>query len=140
MYTSNNYFVPNIEKLLRTACFTIRQKGREILQEFEITPPQFNALQFLVFDGEMTLCELSNKLFLAPSTITDLIDRMEKKCLVRRDRDNQDRRIIKIKVEEKGYNLINEVISRRCEYIHKLLENMSNEDKEKFISYLELLT
>ncbi|MFZ5352267.1 MAG: MarR family winged helix-turn-helix transcriptional regulator [Bacillota bacterium] len=130
--------IEKIEILLRSACFIIRQKGREILQDFDITPPQFNALQFLN-EGELTVSELSSKLYLAPSTITDLVDRMEKGNLVTRVRDTQDRRTVKIKIEEKGCSLIYDVIARRCKYLDTIIGEMPEADKEKFIEYLEIL-
>jgi DNA-binding MarR family transcriptional regulator len=133
----------NIEKmelLLRTICFNIKQKGREILQDFNITPPQFDALQFLVDEGGLTIGELSGKLFLAPSTITDLIDRMEKNGLVTRVRDEKDRRSVKIKVEDKGFKLINEVIVRRCTYLEGKTREMGLEDKIKLTEYLEIMS
>lgn len=131
--------IVKLELLLRSACFNIKQKGREILQDFDITPPQFDALQFLVDEGEMTVGELSSKLYLAPSTITDLIDRMEKNRLVKRKRDERDRRSVKLCVEEKGLILINEVIEIRQRYMEKLLEGMAAEERSNFIQYLEIL-
>lgn len=131
--------IVKLELLLRSACFNIKQKGREILQDFDITPPQFDALQFLVDEGEMTVGELSSKLYLAPSTITDLIDRMEKNRLVKRKRDERDRRSVKLCVEEKGLTLINEVIEIRQRYMEKLLEGMAAEERSNFIQYLEIL-
>ena len=44
----------------------------------------------------MTIGDLSNKMYLAFSTTTDLIDRMEKSELVQRIRDEQDRRVVRI--------------------------------------------
>ncbi|MGE5631563.1 MAG: MarR family winged helix-turn-helix transcriptional regulator [Caulobacteraceae bacterium] len=137
MEKNNN--IEKMELLLRTICFNIRQKGREILQDFDITPPQFDALQFLVDEGELTIGELSSKLFLAPSTITDLVDRMENSSLVKRIRDSKDRRSVKICVEDKGYRLINEVIDRRRNYLEELVKDMKKEDRERFIAYLEML-
>ena len=131
--------IERIELSIRTICFNVKQKGREILSNFDITPPQFNALQFLVKEGEMTVSELSSKLYLAPSTITDLIDRMENGNLVERIRDTKDRRTVKIKVKEKGFSLIDEVIAKRCSYIESLLRDMSEDDKGRFIEYLGLL-
>lgn len=131
--------VSKIELLLRSICFDIKQKGREILADFDITPPQFNALQFLVDEGELTVSELSSRLFLAPSTITDLIDRMEKNALVIRIRDDKDRRIVKIRVQDKGNRLINQVIAKRCDYLNSLLKDMSYEDMQKFIGYLNFI-
>jgi len=133
----------NIEKmelLLRTVCFNIKKKGREILQDFNITPPQFDALQVLVDEGELTIGDLSSKLFLAPSTITYLVDRMEKNCLVVRVRDDKDRRSVKIKVEDKGFKLIDEVVKRRCTYLEETTKKMNLEDKIKLTDYLEMMT
>ncbi len=132
--------VAQIELLLRNICFEIKQKGREILADYELTPPQFNALQFLVDEGAMTISELSNKLYLAPSTITDLIDRMEKSALVQRTRDSQDRRLVQVQVQEKGYQVIEQVISRRCNYLKTLMKDMNLEDMKRFIGYLEGIT
>ncbi len=133
----------NIEKmelLLRTVCFNIKKKGREILQDFNITPPQFDALQVLVDEGELTIGDLSSKLFLAPSTITYLVDRMEKNCLVVRVRDDKDRRSVKIKVEDKGFKLIDEVVKRRCTYLEETTKKMNLNDKIKLTDYLEMMT
>lgn len=135
-----NASIGRIELLLRNICFEIKQKGREILADYELTPPQFNALQFLVDEGALTISELSSKLYLAPSTITDLIDRMEKSALVQRTRDNGDRRIVKVQVQERGYQVIEQVISRRCSYLKALMKDMNLEDMNQFIGYLEEIT
>jgi MarR family transcriptional regulator, organic hydroperoxide resistance regulator len=136
---NSNNNIANIELLLRKICFKVKQKGREILDDYCITPPQFDALQLLAAEGEMTVSELSNRLFLAPSTITDLIDRMEKNEHVTRTRDTKDRRIVKIKAMEKGKILIDEVIGRRCEYVDALLKDVDEADKGKLLGYLKIL-
>jgi len=130
--------ISEIELLLRQVCFQIKKNGRVILEEFSITPPQFDALQYLVNCGEHTISELSTKLYLAPSTITDLVDRMEKNDLVERVRSTEDRRTVKVRVLPKGHKLIEEVINLRREYIDKTLIELSSEDKEQFIKYLSI--
>lgn len=131
--------VCKIELLLREVCFKVRTNGRSILSDFNITPPQFDALQYLIDEGGMTISELSSKLFLAPSTITDLIDRMEKNKLVIREKSTEDRRLVKVKVLSKGYNLIDNVINIRREFVNRLLEDMPNEDRIKLVNYLQIL-
>lgn len=71
-----------LEKELRHISALIKQKGREILSNYTITPPQFIALQWLHEIGDMTIGDLSNKMYLAFSTTTDLVDRMEKMRLL----------------------------------------------------------
>lgn len=120
--------VAQIEKSLRRISDIVKQKGREILNEFPITPPQFVALQWLHEYGDMTIGELSSKMYLACSTTTDLVDRMEKNELVERVRDVNDRRVVRIHLLDKGTTIIQEVIHQRQAYLQGVLENFSKED------------
>jgi MarR family transcriptional regulator, organic hydroperoxide resistance regulator len=120
--------VADIEKDLRYISGIIKQKGREILSNYTITPPQFVALQWLFEEGDMTIGELSNKMYLAFSTTTDLVDRMEKNNLVKRVRDPNDRRVVRIHLLEEGGRIIEEVIKKRQEYLQEVLKNFSVEE------------
>lgn len=131
--------VTNIEKHLRKVDYIIRRKGREILADFDITVPQFTALQILINRGNMTIGELSQKMDLACSTITDLIDRMEKSKLVVRQRDENDRRVVRIKVLDKGYDILEQVMKKRIGFLDEKLAVLSNEEKASLDKGLESL-
>jgi MarR family transcriptional regulator, organic hydroperoxide resistance regulator len=120
--------VAEIEKELRYISGIIKQKGREILSNYTITPPQFVALQWLFEAGDMTIGELSNKMFLACSTTTDLVDRMEKNKLVIRVKDPNDRRVVRIHLLEEGERIIDEVIGKRQAYLQGVLKNFSTDE------------
>ncbi|OZI11251.1 MarR family transcriptional regulator [Bacillaceae bacterium SAS-127] len=121
-------FVAEIEKELRYINVIIKQKGREILSDYHITPPQFIALQWLFEEGDMTIGDLSTKMYLACSTTTDLIDRMEKTKLVERVRDVHDRRIVRIHLLSEGSRIINEVIAKRQLYVKQILMDFTTEE------------
>ncbi|MDF2856493.1 MAG: MarR family transcriptional regulator [Neobacillus sp.] len=125
---ASNETVANIEKDLRYISGIIRQKGREILSNYKITPPQFIALQWLFEEGDMTIGELSNKMFLAFSTTTDLVDRMEKNNLVVRSKDPHDRRVVRIHLLDEGGRIIDEVIKKRQVYLEEVLTNFSTDE------------
>lgn len=59
--TKESEQIADIEKELRFISGIIKQKGREILNNYPITTPQFIALQFLLEEGDLTLGELSKK-------------------------------------------------------------------------------
>ncbi|ESU30742.1 MarR family transcriptional regulator [Bacillus sp. 17376] len=120
--------VADIEKDLRYISGIIKQKGRELLSNYTITPPQFIALQWLFEDGDMTIGELSNKMFLACSTTTDLVDRMEKNELVVRVKDPNDRRVVRIHLLDEGERIIDEVIKKRQLYLQEVLKDFSGEE------------
>jgi DNA-binding MarR family transcriptional regulator len=131
--------VLEIDRELRYVSSIIKQKGREILAHFPITPPQFLALQWLNEEGDMTIGELSSKMFLACSTTTDLIDRMESNELVERIRDTNDRRVIRIHLKEKGQQIILEVLEARREYMGLILKNFSEIDVTDLRRTLQIL-
>lgn len=131
--------VANIEKDLRFISGIIKQKGREILSNYTITPPQFVALQWLSEKGDMTIGELSNKMYLACSTTTDLIDRMEKNQLVIRVRDTNDRRVVRIHLQQEGERIIHEVIQIRQAYLKEVLKEFSNEEVQLLQKNLQRL-
>lgn len=128
-----------MEKELRYISGIIKQKGREILNSYTITPPQFVALQWLFEHGDMTIGDLSNKMYLAFSTTTDLVDRMEKNELVVRIREEQDRRVVRIKLLKEGERVIEEVIQKRQEYLKTVLADFTVEEAEQFAALLEKL-
>ncbi|MFP5181208.1 MarR family transcriptional regulator [Bacillus altitudinis] len=128
METNESGHVAEIEKSLRHIAAIIKQKGREILNQYTITPPQFVGLQWLYEFGDMTIGELSQKMYLACSTTTDLIDRMEKSELVERVKDPSDRRVVRIHLLPEGERIIQEVIVKRREYVSELLGAFSEEE------------
>ena len=131
--------VTDIEKYLRKIDYIIRKNGRVILSDFSITVPQFRALQILINDGEMTISELSQKMDLACSTITDLVDRMENSELVKRKKDTKDKRVVRIEVLSKGNIILEKVLEKRIQYLSQKLVNISINDKKNLRDNLENL-
>ncbi|MBM0067178.1 MarR family winged helix-turn-helix transcriptional regulator [Alkalicoccobacillus gibsonii] len=131
--------IEDIERSLRRVADMVKQKGRVILSQFPITPPQFVALQWLKEKGDMTIGELSTSMYLAFSTTTDLIDRMEKSELVARVKDANDRRVVRIHLLEKGKTIIHEVIVKRQDYLEDILADFSQEQVDTLEKSLNLL-
>lgn len=131
--------VESIEKHLRKVDYIIRKNGRMILSDFGITVPQFTALQVLINDGDMTIGELSQQMDLACSTITDLIDRMEKNELVKREKDQKDKRVVRVVVLEKGHDILQRVLDRRISFLEAKLEGLSETEVEGLKTALEKL-
>lgn len=131
--------VSDIERLLREISVIVKHKGREILANFPITPPQFTALLWLEEEGDLTIGELSQKMYLACSTMTDLIDRMEKNGVVERVRDDRDRRVVRIHLLEKGTEIITEVMEARRKYLENVLARLSDDEAIEIKKYLSIL-
>lgn len=89
----------------------ITKIGRESFEQrmqregHEITAPQFGLIRMLAMDGEHSLKELSQKVMVDPSTLVPSIDALERKGIVFRHRDLQDRRRVVIGLTETGHDI-----------------------------------
>ncbi|WP_374711412.1 MarR family winged helix-turn-helix transcriptional regulator [Symbiobacterium terraclitae] len=137
---SVNQQVAEIDELLREVGALLRKRGRDILGNFDITSPQFDALLVLREHGELTMGELCAKMYLACSTATDLIDRMERNGLIERVRDTADRRVIRLRVLPKGSELIEQVLEARQAYLATAMAGLGASDKARIIRTLEELS
>ncbi|RKY95676.1 MAG: MarR family transcriptional regulator [Candidatus Hydrothermota bacterium] len=125
-----------IEKLLRKVSSCIKEKGREVLKYSDITPPQFDLMVKLYFKGEMDQTVLSKELYLAKSTVSGILERLEKRSFVKRVKVKEDRRRSRVSLTPKGVSIIERVIDERVKYIEKITSNLDREKLDEFIYIL----
>ncbi|MDQ1152007.1 DNA-binding MarR family transcriptional regulator [Sphingobacterium zeae] len=99
-------------KLDKQLCFSvyvlhreIMQQYRAILEEIDLTYPQYITMMALWENGEQTVNQLGSKLFLDNGTLTPLLKRLEAKALLTRTRSKSDERVVKIKLTKQGLML-----------------------------------
>jgi DNA-binding MarR family transcriptional regulator len=103
---SRNEAIAETIQSLRRIFKAIQDYSREVSQEFGITGPQLWALKTIYAEESLSLSELSKKMYLHPSTVTGVVDRLEKKGYVFRDRGQKDRRIVKVQLTPSGKQLV----------------------------------
>lgn len=131
--------VERIEAHLRHIAFIVRKRGRSFLNNFDITSPQFEALMVLDRYDNLAMGELCTRLNVASSTITDLVDRLEKGGLATRVRDPDDRRVIRLQILPKGRKLIDGVLTAWRTYLSAILAGTPVTELERLVASLEYL-
>lgn len=91
----------------------LRQISREAMAPWDITPSQFRAVGTLVRHGPMRLSELSELLRIAPRSVTEVVDALQERGLVRRDPDPHDRRAVLVRLTEHGAGLVTAIRTAR---------------------------
>ncbi len=127
----------SIEKSIRYISAHVKSHGREILKTYELSPLQFVALQWAGDKEGITIGELSSRLYLAHSTTTDIVDKLENGGFVKRQKYEKDKRIVLVLMEDKGREVINEVIDKRISYISDITGHLSTEEKMMLPGILE---
>lgn len=103
---SSDIAIAEITQSLRRIFKAIQDYYQEVSNKFKITGPQLLALKTIHQIGRVSLGELSEKMYLHPSTITGVIDRLERKGYVSRIRIKEDRRVVKVQLTQKGNLLV----------------------------------
>lgn len=71
-----------------------------------LTAPQILLLQILREQGDKTIGELANRMNLSQATVTTIIDRLEKKEFVHRERSTEDKRKVYAVLSDEGYTVL----------------------------------
>lgn len=93
------------EALVRLA-HTVQHVFGDVSREHDLTPQQTQLLCVLI-KGPVGMTELSRLLHLEKSSLTGLVDRVERRGLVARLRDQRDRRACRIALTGEGVELAN---------------------------------
>lgn len=83
--------------------------GRELAKTAGLTAAQVRVLQVIAENGGSTPKAVSTRMGVSQATITALIDRLEGKQMVRRERSLQDRRQTNLSLTELGQKTLEEV-------------------------------
>lgn len=91
---------------LRRIIKSLQDYSQEVFSHFGVTGPQLWALKTIHQMGSLSLGELSREMYLNPSTVSGVVDRLEKKGYVVRDRTDKDRRVVKVRLTPEGKVLV----------------------------------
>ena len=100
-----------ILRALRRITRSIALHSRQLAAYSNITAPQLVCLRAIVENGPLTATAISREIHLSASTIVGILDRLEDKGWVRRERGREDRRIVFVTATESGVALVRDTPS-----------------------------
>lgn len=128
-----------MENFTDFVCFQIGAAARKIqnyyngvYRQYGITLGQSFILFALMQKEGLSIGNLAERLLLDNSALTGLVDRMEKEDLVIRKVDPEDRRVFLIYLTKKGRDLADTIYPIAREFNHRLVRELSSEQKKAF--------
>jgi len=93
---------------------TLAQEAEQLLKAAGLTGAQYNVLRVLRgAEPEGLACRaIGDRMISHDPDITRLLDRMEKRLLITRERQTDDRRVVKTRITPQGLSLLKTSISR----------------------------
>lgn len=126
-----------ILQALRRIIQAIELHSKKLAANYQITTPQLVCLTKLKVDGPLTASALAKLVHLSPSTLVGIIDRLEEKEFVKRQRDHKDRRLIYISITEKGITTVEQAPSPLQDKLASALDNLSEFEHLSIVTSLE---
>ena len=123
-------------KLMRATNQATNRMHRH-LKDDNLTVSQFAVLEALYHLGPLCQGELVQKILKSNANLTTVVDSLEKKTLVRRDRTGNDRRRVTVHLTESGEVLIARAFPRHAKVVARELEFLSREEKAILMQILK---
>lgn len=118
-------------KIMR-ASDSLNSRLYSIVSESGLTISQFGTLEALWHLGPMCQSELGKKLLKSGGNITMVIDNLEKRGLVKRERSKDDRRFISVHLTSEGEELISEIFPKHVKNIVHEFSVLSPDELKNF--------
>ncbi|MEM9290354.1 MAG: MarR family transcriptional regulator [Acidobacteriota bacterium] len=109
------------------------------LKPFRLSPTQYNVLRILkgAQPDTLTCGDVGQRLVTPEPDVTRLVDRLVRRELAERSRDEQDRRVVRVRITEAGLQLLDRALEPVESYLEGVLGHMSSEELQTLIQLLE---
>jgi DNA-binding MarR family transcriptional regulator len=124
--------------LVRTAEL-LNQKAADYFRQFDLSRTQYNVLRILRGAGDdgLTCSTTAERMISRDPDVTRLMDRMEARGLITRERTANDRRIVVIKLTKAGRELVDSLDVGVSAFHAKLVGRLGATKLRKLIDLLE---
>ena len=110
----------------------------ETLHQADLTPTQYNALRILRGAGPdgASCTEVSDRMVTKDSDITRLLDRLEARDLISRERGGRDRRRIQVRITDQGLKVLSDLDEPVIQSHKRQLAHMKEHDLSRLVELL----
>lgn len=118
----------DVDRILEAIIYLYTESRRitkEAARRANLTGPQLTVVKILETFGDLSLSELSDRIRAQNSTVTGIIDRMEREGLATRERSKEDRRVVYIRLTEKGARIARDIAVEPMEILRAALVSLS---------------
>ncbi|MFD0959201.1 MarR family winged helix-turn-helix transcriptional regulator [Paenibacillus chungangensis] len=122
----------------RASQWLIAHADRDIRQH-GLNRTEFGVLELLYHKGPQPLQQIGSKVLMSSGNITYVVDKLEKKGLVRRRASKEDRRLIYAEVTDQGSRFIEDIFPEHTTVIEQAAAGLTEEEKEQAILLMKKL-
>ena len=106
----------------------LEQIVRNDIQRYGLNITEFAVLELLYNKGDQPIQRIGDRVLIASSSITYVVDKLEAKGYVVRIRNIQDKRVTNASITEEGHALMNDIFPEHAATLESTFSVLSNEE------------
>ncbi|OLO38930.1 MarR family transcriptional regulator [Alkalihalophilus pseudofirmus] len=118
---------------------SIKKRVEEDIKCYELNLTEFAVLELLYSKGDQPIQKIGDKVLIASSSITYVVDKLEKKKLIERKGCLKDRRITHATITSEGTEFMNEIFPKHKRAIQEICDSLDTQEKSNMIDQLKKL-
>lgn len=125
--------------VMTRALNAVKKCVEDDIRRLGLNPTEFAVLELIYSKGEQPIQKIGEKVLIASSSITYVVDKLEKKDLIKRKPCPKDRRITYATITTLGKETMDSVFPRHRAAIKEIMAGLSTDEKETTIELLKRL-
>ncbi|KMY55259.1 transcriptional regulator [Bacillus sp. FJAT-27231] len=125
--------------VLSRAMQSVMKRVEEDIKNYGLNPTEFAVLELLFNKGDQPIQKIGEKILLASSSITYVVDKLEKKKYLIRKPCPKDRRVTYASITPEGQELMSTIFPEHKEALQEIFGGLNAEEKENMIKKLKKL-
>jgi DNA-binding MarR family transcriptional regulator len=99
----------------------------------ELSMQELRVVEFLGDRGPRMMRELAEHLLVAVNSVTGTVDNLEAKKLVRRQRSEEDRRVVRVELTAAGHAVYGSAVEEKLLLLRSMLASLTDDEQEIFM-------
>lgn len=125
--------------VLNRAFESIKKRVEQDIKNLGLNTTEFAVLELIYNKGDQPIQKIGEKVLIASSSITYVVDKLEKKSLLERKPCPKDRRITYATITAEGKKLMENMFPKHKTAIHEICAGLDDKEKEMTIHLLKKL-
>lgn len=117
----------------------IQERIRDDMANNNLTITEFSVLEVLFHKGKQTIQQIGNSILISSGSMTYVIDKLEKKDLLKRTACPDDRRAIHVTLTEEGIELMKKVMPKHEDFVEYAFDSLDSSEAETLVRLLKKL-
>ncbi|RIM73137.1 MarR family transcriptional regulator [Staphylococcus arlettae] len=113
---------------------------REDVKQYGLNITEFAVLELLYNKGDQPIQRIRERVLIASSSISYVVDKLEEKGCVTRIRNQQDKRIINASLTQQGRRIMDEIFPKHAETIQSTFSILTDEELQTLQNILKKLS